>query len=48
MKAVRNGKNEYTMSMRVDNMEVAVICKNKKDGKQMAASMLLQQPHPPH
>ena len=41
---MRNGKNEYTM--RVDKREVAVICKNKKDGKQLAASKLLQQLHP--
>jgi len=44
LKSVRNGKNEYTM--RVDKREVAVICKNKKDGKQLAAAKLLQQLHP--
>ena len=44
LKAVRNGKNEYTM--RVDKREVDVICKNKKDGKQLAAAKLLQQLHP--
>ena len=27
-------------------MQVAVICKNKKDGKQLAAAKLLQQLHP--
>ena len=44
MRAVRNGKNEYTMV--VNKREVAVICKNKKDGKQLAAQKLLQQLHP--
>merc|ERR1712112_338829 len=44
MKTVRNGKNEYTMV--VNKREVAVICKNKKDGKQLAAQKLLQQLHP--
>ena len=44
MKTVRNGKNEYTM--KVDKKEVSVICKNKKDGKQLAAQKLLQQLHP--
>lgn len=44
LKAVRNGKNEYTM--KVDKREVSVICKNKKDGKQLAAAKLLQQLHP--
>ena len=43
MKTVRNGKNEYTM--KVDKKEVSVICKNKKDGKQLAAQKLLQQLH---
>jgi len=33
MKTVRNGKNEYTMI--VNKKEVSVICKNKKDGKQL-------------
>ena len=27
-------------------IQVAVICKNKKDGKQLAAAKLLQQLHP--
>ena len=27
-------------------MQVSVICKNKKDGKQLAAAKLLQQLHP--
>ena len=27
-------------------VQVAVICKNKKDGKQLAAAKLLQQLHP--
>ena len=44
MKAVRNGKNEY--SMMVNKRTVSVICKNKKDGKQLAAQKLLQQLHP--
>jgi len=44
MKTVRNGKNEYTMI--VNKKEVSVICKNKKDGKQLAAQKLLQQLHP--
>lgn len=44
LKAVRNGKNEYTMQ--VSKREVSVICKNKKDGKQLAAQKLLQQLHP--
>lgn len=44
LKAVRNGKNEYTM--KVNKREVSVICKNKKDGKQLAAQKLLQQLHP--
>ena len=44
MKSVRNGKNEYTMI--VNKKEVSVICKNKKDGKQLAAQKLLQQLHP--
>eukprot|EP00092_Neocalanus_flemingeri_P008216 GFUD01008858.1.p1 GENE.GFUD01008858.1~~GFUD01008858.1.p1 ORF type:complete len:1253 (+),score=362.81 GFUD01008858.1:122-3880(+) len=44
LKAVRNGKNEYTM--KVSKREVSVICKNKKDGKQLAAQKLLQQLHP--
>jgi len=44
LKAVRNGKNEYTMC--VSKREVSVICKNKKDGKQLAAQKLLQQLHP--
>jgi len=29
-----------------DKREVSVICKNKKDGKQLAAAKLLQQLHP--
>ena len=29
-----------------NSMKVAVICKNKKDGKQLAAAKLLQQLHP--
>ena len=44
LEAVRNGKNEYTMQ--VSKREVSVICKNKKDGKQLAAQKLLQQLHP--
>ena len=44
MKTVRNGKNEYRLS--VNKREVSVICKNKKDGKQLAAQKLLQQLHP--
>jgi len=40
----RNQKNEYTM--RVNKREVSVICRNKKDGKQLAAQKLLQQLHP--
>ena len=44
MKTVRNGKNEYRLL--VNKREVSVICKNKKDGKQLAAQKLLQQLHP--
>ena len=44
MKSVRNGKNEYTMT--VNKRTVSVICKNKKDGKQLSAQRLLQQLHP--
>ena len=44
MKTVRNGKNEYKLL--VNKREVTVICKNKKDGKQLAAQKLLQQLHP--
>lgn len=44
MKTVRNGKNEYRLL--VNKREVTVICKNKKDGKQLAAQKLLQQLHP--
>ena len=35
-----NGKNEYTL--RVNKRQVSVICKNKKEGKQLAAQKLLQ------
>ena len=44
LKMMRNQKNEYTM--KVNKREVSVICKNKKDGKQLAAQKLLQQLHP--
>ena len=39
-----HGKNEYTL--RVNKRQVSVICKNKKEGKQLAAQKLLQQLHP--
>jgi len=32
--------------MSVNKREISVICKNKKDGKQLAAQKLLQQLHP--
>ena len=44
MKTVSNGKNEYRLL--VNKREVVVICKNKKDGKQLAAQKLLHQLHP--
>ena len=41
IKPVRNKKSEFTLN--VNNREVVVICKNKKDGKHLAAQKLLQQ-----
>ena len=41
----RNKRNEFTMSVKGKG-EVTVICKNKRDGKQMAAQKLLQVLHP--
>ena len=40
----RNKRNEFTM--KVNNREVSVICKNKRDGKQLASQKLLQILHP--
>ena len=40
----KNKRNEFTM--KVSGREVSVICKNKRDGKQMAAQKLLQLLHP--
>ena len=44
LKPRKNKKNEFTM--KVNNKEVSVICKNKKDGKQLASQKLLQHLHP--
>ena len=44
LKPRKNKKNEFTM--KVNNREVSVICKNKKDGKQLASQKLLQLLHP--
>ncbi|CAB4063490.1 DCGR8 [Lepeophtheirus salmonis] len=44
LKPLRNKKNEFTM--RVDKREVKVVCKNKRDGKQLASQKLLQLLHP--
>ena len=41
IKPVRNKKSEFTLT--VNNREVVVTCKNKKDGKHLAAQKLLQQ-----
>lgn len=41
IKPVRNKKSEFTLN--VNNREVVVTCKNKKDGKHLAAQKLLQQ-----
>ena len=40
----KNKRNEFTM--KVNGREVSVICKNKRDGKQMASQKLLQILHP--
>ena len=40
----RNKKNEFIM--KVNGRTVSVICKNKKDGKQLASQKLLQLIHP--
>eukprot|EP00096_Caligus_rogercresseyi_P005168 TRINITY_DN2014_c0_g1_i1.p1 TRINITY_DN2014_c0_g1~~TRINITY_DN2014_c0_g1_i1.p1 ORF type:complete len:582 (-),score=188.70 TRINITY_DN2014_c0_g1_i1:985-2484(-) len=44
LRPLRNKKNEFTM--RVDKREVKVVCKNKRDGKQLASQKLLQLLHP--
>lgn len=44
LKPMRFQKNEFIM--RVNNREVSVVCRTKKDGKQLAAQKLLQLLHP--
>jgi len=44
MKQLRNQQHQYTIS--VNNRQVDVMCKNKKDGKQLAAQKMLQLVHP--
>lgn len=44
MKPLRNQMHEYNLN--VNNRNVSVVCKNKKDGKQLAAQKMLQVLHP--
>ncbi len=44
MNVRRNQQNEFVM--RVLNREVSIICRNKREGRQLAAQKMLQQMHP--